>query len=781
MRNIVGFFLIFMFGILSNNLSANAATLATAANFAVKAGSKTVTVSFSTVTSATSYKATCTSDGVSKTATGTSSPLTVGAKDSLTNGTTYSCTLTASASGYDSSTTSALSVTPTTYSTPGNFSTIIARSYYAASLTRATGFTSRNRFLISDKTSSSTSASCLAIGTTYSATTGYSATSGSISTGATYNDYLMKMVVAVSDRFIGVASISGSTLTVTAVSDGSLYVGSTISTSGDNAFKGATITALGTGTGGVGTYTVTSSSTSLASNTISGAAPSGYSYFRLDSHLHPNMSIDADSTDSYTLKFRDNFGYASSLYGYTVFSYDNSTNLLRAMKRYTYSYPCTTTSSKTSCSPTHTEDTTFGAAGYYVKYTSGTYTLVSNSSSATPLYLFKTPLNVSMPTEFNPSSASYSIDPGAPFVYSSTSIPSYVEGTSGDVYQRFRTKYKTQAASPGTNTDTETAANAQLAAIKATGVKLRYDTSVYAAFRKAMLANTLVSHSISNGTPGQNLVPYVWFTNEQDSALAYHPFMVIVTYENQASPNGLIDVATPPGASGCTGWCRSRYSNLDYKVLRIPMKDYGIVSTSVSENTIMETIGTIWSDNGDSTLAKDVYNFASKADNGILVDGSVIFPSYNNQLGFSQAYAELSPYGCHVGAGGGGPHCHADSYRSSWPFGIYNAADYASKTHPPLIGFGYDGVALFGSYLGASSAMLGYSTALDGFGGHNHGAIGYHYHAHTMTGTSLTSTSYTLRMLMKGAYIGLVNDVPCFNTMSSSCTGQTLSKYTYEN
>jgi hypothetical protein len=58
------------------------------------------------------------------------------------------------------------------------------------------------------------------------------------------------------------------------------------------------------------------------------------SYYRLDSHLHPNQSIDYDSTDSNKLKFRNNFGKASTTYGYIVFSYSSTTKLLQAKKRY---------------------------------------------------------------------------------------------------------------------------------------------------------------------------------------------------------------------------------------------------------------------------------------------------------------------------------------------------------------------------------------------------------------------------------------------------------------
>ena len=64
-------------------------------------------------------------------------------------------------------------------------------------------------------------------------------------------------------------SISGTTLTVTAVSAGTIQIGQVISGTGVTA--GTTITALGTGTGGTGTYTVSASQT-VASTTISTVA-----------------------------------------------------------------------------------------------------------------------------------------------------------------------------------------------------------------------------------------------------------------------------------------------------------------------------------------------------------------------------------------------------------------------------------------------------------------------------------------------------------------------------
>lgn len=148
-----------------------------------------------------------------------------------------------------------------------------------------------------------------------------------------------------------------------------------------------------------------------------------------------------------------------------------------------------------------------------------------------------------------------------------------------------------------------------------------------------------------------------------------------------------------------------------------------------------------------------------------------MFPAFNNALVPSHLAGELSASGCHVGQGGGGPHCHADGYQSGQGLGLYNDADYAGKNHPPLLGFGYDGIALFAQYRSTTdSAMLGYGT-LDGFGAHDHDGIGYHYHAHTVFSyASLDKTGVTttkdLHALMKGAYIGSTNSIPFFRTNS---------------
>ncbi|MEI7515717.1 MAG: hypothetical protein WCK81_10015 [Betaproteobacteria bacterium] len=496
--------------------------------------------------------------------------------------------------------------------------------------------------------------------------------------------------------------------------------------------------------------------------------PSGSGYYRLDSHLHPNNSVDVDSTDSSKLKFRNNFGKAATTYGFVTFSYDTSTHLLKAQSRYIYSYDSSTYVASYTLASTY--------ADKYVSYSGGAYSL---ASTGTALYLYATPLNLGIPTFMDPMVTSFVSEGAAAFVNKVSTTAAYEAQIAAGV----NSTYSNQVSATGTNATTKVNATARLALIK-TAVEsnsgtLRYAPALYTAFRDALLANTLVSDAISDGTPGQNLVPYVYFTNEMDASGVYHPFMVVVNYGNQASPNGLKDVPSPP-CSGTCGTSVTRFSNLEKYITMIPMRNYGQVS-DVTDNATLTT--NLWSDasgsNGTTVLTKNVYTYADIADNGLLIDGSVMFPTFNNTLVPSHLRGELSASGCHVGQGGGGPHCHADGYQSGQGLGLYNDEDYSGKTHPPVIGFGYDGIALFAQYRSTTdSAMLGYGT-LDSFGGHNHDSIGYHYHAHTVADYQPDglSTSYksTMHVLMKGAYIGKIDTIPYFR--SRTVNSLTTNKY----
>lgn len=484
--------------------------------------------------------------------------------------------------------------------------------------------------------------------------------------------------------------------------------------------------------------------------------PSGSGYYRLDSHLHPNNSIDVDPTDS-KLKFRNNFGKAATTYGFVTFFYDSSTKKLKAQSRYTYSYDPSTFAATYTLSTNYTDK--------YVSHTNGVFSL---ASTGTDLHLFSTPLNLGIPTFMDPMATSFVTVGAAPFKNKVSTITAYEAQIASGV----NSTYNNQVSSKGANETTKTNAAARLAMINTAVVNnngsLRYSPELYSSFRDALLATTLVSDSISDGIPGQNLVPYVYFTNEMDSSGVYHPFMVVVSYGNQASPNGLKDIPSPP-CSGTCGTAVTRFSNLENYITMIPMRDYGQVS-AVTDNVTLTT--NLWSDAGGlvgtTTLPKNAYTYADIADNGLLIDGSVMYPAFNNTLVPSHLRGELSASGCHVGQGGGGPHCHADGYQSGQGLGLYNDTDYLGNSHPPLIGFGYDGIALFGKYrTSTDSAMMGYGT-LDAFGGHNHDGIGYHYHAHTVVdyqpdGLS-SSFKSDMHVLMKGAYIGKIDTIPYFRS-----------------
>jgi len=85
------------------------------------------------------------------------------------------------------------------------------------------------------------------------------------SIGATVTGIIGSVVTGTINGAVFTGSITGSTLTVSAVTSGTIAIGQTITGTGVSA--NTTITALGTGTGGTGTYTVTPSQT-VASTTI---------------------------------------------------------------------------------------------------------------------------------------------------------------------------------------------------------------------------------------------------------------------------------------------------------------------------------------------------------------------------------------------------------------------------------------------------------------------------------------------------------------------------------
>ncbi len=487
------------------------------------------------------------------------------------------------------------------------------------------------------------------------------------------------------------------------------------------------------------------------------------SQFRIDSVLHNIYSLDFESASSNKLVFKINWGFTTTSTGFISFSYDNATKLLQAKKRYALS----------TSTYTHSLDSSFSAANYYVKLSNGSFSLVSSSSDATQLHLFSSPINYDMPTDFNPDGIDFVSNERVSIAGFLADSTTGYEASNSKLANQITSTYKPQVAVAGSSSATKTAADAKIAEIKtlveAQGGKLRYDTLLYKNYRDGALGVTLQSSSIANGTLGQQTTPFVYFTNEKDSSGTYHPFMVMASYSITDKPSNLNDVRRPPG-DGIGGSypsskvTRDAIGKLDGK--RIPMRDYGLVS-SLTENTFVKTL---LSDANMSVAAATTFNYASINTNGIAFDGVNIYPAMNNTVNQSQPAAEICAIGVHVGQGMG-LHYHADGFSAlNNGLSLYNSDDYTGKTHPPLLGFGLDGVALFGKYLAAHSSMIGYSVALDEYGGHDHDGIGYHYHAHTEAAVSPFGKAYTLHLLLRGAWRGKINSIPEFWTDNKRST-----------
>lgn len=493
--------------------------------------------------------------------------------------------------------------------------------------------------------------------------------------------------------------------------------------------------------------------------------------FSIESQLHSVYTLDYVPSQGNKLNFAINHAKTTGAPGYVTFTYNKTTKTLQAKKRYVLN---TTTY-------THSLDSSFTAANYYVNVNNGVYSLVAPVASATPLHFFNSPIDFDIPSEFNPTAVKLVSNPRVSIASYIASEDPIVEmegvllpnGTRDASRTKLRditkTIYRNQIATAGVNAATKAAADAVLLAIKsdveAEGGRLRYDIAMYRNFRDQALAGILESASIANGVVGQHTVPFVYFTNEADDSGKHHPFMVMASYNTSDKPNGLNDIRRPPGAMptatcnkyDCNDVTRDAVSNL--VMSKIPMRDYGLVS-NVEENSF----GSRPSLKSDAryTGASNTFNWASRAANGIAADGMLIYPAFNNNLAQSQVVGEICVIGAHVGQGMG-LHYHADGHAANKNgMHLYNSDDYIGKAHPPLIGFGYDGVALYGVYDTSHPNMVGYNTPLDDFGGHNHDGLGYHYHAHGAVGTTTAGKTYDLHLLLNGAWRGRINDVPNF-------------------
>lgn len=128
-------------------------------------------------------------------------------------------------------------------------------------------------------------------------------------------------------------SISGTTLTVTAVTSGTLAVGQTIS--GTGVTGGTTITAYGTGAGGTGTYTVSASQT-VASTAITAAnvadSPKSLCYTKSTERVRAALTWgtaggEAGNPTVIAYSYSSDSGASYAAIGTKTITYDGSGNI----------------------------------------------------------------------------------------------------------------------------------------------------------------------------------------------------------------------------------------------------------------------------------------------------------------------------------------------------------------------------------------------------------------------------------------------------------------------
>ena len=495
-------------------------------------------------------------------------------------------------------------------------------------------------------------------------------------------------------------------------------------------------------------------------------------YYRLDSEMHSMYSLDiVDNSLCFNNAwdfYRD--GSVGSKWdvsgGYVLFEITSTS--LTPYTRYEYD----ASRYNASNDPEWTDDTVFSEDNtvvnnsYDLSYNSvtGKITYVDSTLKNTTFSFYKEKnLDLTIPDSFNPASSTYTDN--SMILWETVGSASYnsnnlVGGTASKLYSEVSNTYQDQLETNVTDTI--------LNEIFATGTTIRYDKELYIAFKNAMLNTTLQSYTIVNAPLEAPTVPYVYFTNEL-SGNEYHPFMVIASHSIADKPNRLIDVTTPPGEGGVSYSVANvtRTATIMSYLIKIPMRDYGEISTLTDND--LTTVGTNLRDDESSSDDYSVYNYASISSIGIAIDGVLIYPLLNNVLMPAQEKAEITNTGIHVGQGMG-LHWHSDGHGATGNgLNLYNLPDYVGNDHPPLIGFGFDGIALYGKYETSYSSMNGYSDSLDDFGGHEHDGYGYHYHAHSINSITagVSSLNYTCHILMKGAWKGIISDIPYFWNSSS--------------
>ena len=531
-------------------------------------------------------------------------------------------------------------------------------------------------------------------------------------------------------------------------------------------------------TGGTGTYgnAMRSMFQILDMNTAELATEDLAGTYTIHPWLASYHAIDADadiaseSASSIVIRDKNSFYIEDqSTIAFLVFTITGtpSSTMVQATSRYFYN---------TSLDSAIYEQDTEWSADQWIKMDANSVSLTSNVSEATAFMLADANdlLDVSVPegSDLNPAATEWQTNSFAAYP---ENVWDYDDSElNSDLFlQRVDDYYETQF---GDSEEASAAASDALDAIEISLTNqsdtLRYSKSVYLTFRESLLSYEFGAVDMYNSVLGEATVENVYFTNAADDDGVYHPFMVIASHNAPAGPQFLIDVARPPGDACCEGGYAeqnvTRNAVLEVKLVKIPLTDYGLVSTFTDND--LSSYGTLVEDEGLTEEDWTIDNYTSLSSTGIAVDGVMIYPASNNVLVYATYAAEVTESGIHVGRGMGF-HYHADGHSFNGNgINLYNLSDYDGHTHPPIIGFVFDGIALFGKYE-STYVMEGDGDVLDDYNGHTHDDYGYHYHAFS---TEVTQTdgpdeyTYDQHFFQRGAFKGLVNDIPGLFQVSTS-------------
>ena len=503
--------------------------------------------------------------------------------------------------------------------------------------------------------------------------------------------------------------------------------------------------------------------------------------------LHPWLAsyhaLDADvdtgsaSADFVVIRDKNSlYMTEQSTIAFLVFTLSGSpsSTIIKATSRYFYN---------TSSDSANYELDAEWSSDQWLKLDAPSVTLTTDASEATEFMLANAneliDVKVSTGSDFNPQSTTWQPNSFAAYPTNNNGEISawdyYDSGLkTNQFYNNVDDDYQNQL---GHSETASASASAVLDIIEqnleTSGLSMRYNKETYIAFRDGLLGNEFGAVDMYNSVLDERTVEHVYFTSSYDDNGEYHPFMIIATHNSPSGPQFLIDVARPPGDNCCDGGYSeqnvTRNAVLEQKLIKIPIRDYGLV-TNVTDNDLTE-YGTLAIDQNIAESEWNVDNHTSTSSTGVAVDGVIIYPASNNVLIYASLAAEITSTGIHVGRGMGF-HYHADGHSFNGNgINLYNISDYVGHSHPPIIGFVFDGIAIFGKHESDYADMEGSFDELDEYGGHTHDDYGYHYHAYSDEVTQQdgpNSFTFQQNFLQRGAFKGLINDIPGFLNVNTN-------------